>query len=1486
MAVILAVALTGTASAAEVSGHIKEIYNETSGGYTTLQDALPVKNATITVIYNGSVINETRTAADGSYRVTFSDTFPVEVRISYHTYRPVTYTVTASRTLNHTFMPDIAIISSVPEKGRILESMGNRRIIYHDMWDPSSAASDWIMEYVNFAYLDMAMPGTGWGDSWYPYLLRSPANQRNMIAAAFGYPTDTDTDPYGGTGLNLLGGTPGNDTPDTVENTYIASYYALASGGAARENLENMIKYIQYLLGETTFNPVENNQGPVMAAPDWGLYHPDLGVMSVVAERSRIKAWIEGNPGLIPPYDSLRWIDQNFSAWAEDQRADIYRQFENWYTANKNMTGPFIVVVSYNPSPTVDAIIRQAEKEGRAIFNLYQGATNPAVSSLLEELALGVNGKGPLTRRIDAVISLYSWSLNYANLPSGGAVAEFERINIPVIKGVQLYSNSSLTNPLGAQYEWTWQVTIPGFEGVFSPIVVSYTDASWNEVVVQPGVEKIVKLADAWARLRELSNADKKIAVILYSYPPGKDGFTASYLDVFRSLHDLLVKLNETGYRVERIPDVEELYRIVSEFGNKGTWAQPLLERYVSEHRAELQASGQLLDVQKYLEWFSKLPEKLRSEVISKWGTAPGNIMTVNGSIVIPGIMLGNIFVTVQPARGWDEVTDYHNPYLPPHHQYIAFYRWLENVFMANAMIHLGTHGTLEFLPGRMIGLMEDDWPFQLTGIPNIYPYIVSNPGEGMVAKDRSGALIIDHMTPAMVESGLYGKLIEIHDLIHQYENALKVGNSQILPALESQIRSRASEMGFNMSGNFTDALERLHLSLHEIESDIIPLGLHSLGRVLEGEELVEEVLTIASSRSEFLENIRKTIYPSKPAYTEMLKDPLRYSDEIASVKNLARTWIRNIINGTAPAGINGTDLEFINETIRKIRGNTEWQSLLSALGGGFVRPGLAGDPAWCDVLPTGANFYATNPKKMPTKAAWETAKRITDTLLAEYYMKHGKFPELVGMVMWGTELLRTDGVAIAEFMYLLGVKPQWNTNGDVKPEPVLMDASELKITVNGVEIPRPRIDVFVTAVTGNQLWIDLMNAAVKMAAEANDTENYVKRHYSECGSLDRVFGLRGLVLEGTGVSDMTPATSRWNTSAELADVYLSRVSYAWRSTPGGVDIQQNRGTFQYLLGKVNLVTQNLDSTWRLIDTDDYYDWFGGMVLASRHLGGNPDTALVDIRNRNTVTVRTVAEEIELEVRSQLLNPRYMDSLLSSPSGWLEYASRYKNVFGVAVTTGAVSNELWNQLAVNLLSDRFRASRDYEAVATQSMIAWVLEAARRNIWNADKAVLRNLANRYIELAGQYGVVCCHHTCANIVFNNWVVKVSSVNQASLKRFAAALAAATGASVNVPQEGGSENPDHSGSDSNGESAGMTGQRPSGSSGESYSGSSGSAAESQSSATPGETEKGAESGKAYEVSASTQSGSSETQVPLYALLGVVALVFLVGFGYWRGR
>ena len=1478
ISLLLAIAMINTISAAEVNGNVKEIYNETSGTYTNLDNAIPVKNATIKIKYNETIINETKTDKNGHYTIGFNVTPPVKLEISYLNYKKATYTVNGTCTINHTFMPDIAIISSANlDKVKILSQLNNRRIIYTDSFDPKSKANDWILEYVNFAYLDMQMPGTGYGDSWYPHILKSPANKKYMIAAAFGYPTDTDTDPWGSDGLHLLKGHNTNDTPNTIENTYIASYWALATGTTAKENLENMIKYIYFLLNETKYNPTEHGQGPIMSNPDWGLYHPDYGVAGIIPTRDQIKEWIETNPGLLPPYDSLKWIDENYATWASEQRWNLYKKFGEWYKQTRNITRPFIVVVSYSPSKVVDAIIREAEKNGRAIFCLYQGATTPPVSSFLEEVVLGKNNTKPLGRDVNAIISLYSWSLNYPNLPNGGALQELEKMNIPVIKGVQLYSNSSLTNPLGAQYEWTWQVTIPSFEGVFSPIVVSYTNMStWEEVPIEEGVKKIVQIADKWARLRELKNNTKKLAIIIYNYPPGKDGLTASYLDVFQSLHDLLIKLKENGYNVGNIPSKEELYKILIECGNKGSWAKPLLEKYLIEHGPTLKENKQLIDSKTYLNWFNELPLKLREEVIKKWGNPPGEIMTVNGTIVIPGIILGNIFIGVQPSRGWEEIQDYHDPYLPPHHQYIAFYKWIEKIFGANAMIHLGTHGTLEWLPGRMIGLTEEDWPFQLTNLPNIYPYIVSNPGEGLVAKDRSNALIIDHMTPAMVQSGLYGDLIEINDLIHQYQNALKVGNVQILPELEREIKAKASKLGFDMSGDFKKALEELHFKLDEIEDDIIPLGLHSLGKVLSGEELVEEIFTIASSRSDLLENVKRKLYPSITiGYSEMSKSV--YEDEIKNIKKTAKEWIRSIINGTIPDGIDSSNLKFINETVNKIRANREWQNLLDALNGGFVEPGLAGDPAWNDVLPTGVNFYAANPKKMPTKAAWETAKKTVDKLLTDYYKAHGKFPELVGMVMWGTELLRTDGLAIAEFLYLLGVKPEWNPNGDVKPKPVLMDPSELKIVIDGVEMQRPRVDVFVTAVTGHQGWIDLMNRAVELAASASDPLNPVKEHYRECGSLDRVFGLRGLVLEGTGVCDLLPNTSKWKATSELADVYLSRVSYAWKSTATGISIQQNKGTFQYLLKNMDLMTQIIDSTWRLIDTDDYYDWYGGMLLTSRQLGGNPDTSLVDIRNKNTIATRSIKEEIELEIRSQLLNPKYMDSLLSSPSGWMEYASRYKNAFAIAVTSNSISQQLWTQMAENLLTPRFGAPGTYGAFALQSMIGWVLEANRRGIWTpSDSGLVTNLVDRYIGIANQYGVVCCHHTCGNIVFNQWLVSVSSLNSAALQRFSGVFAAATGAEITVPGVGQSKGGTSGSTGQQGATPGYTGSQ-----GQSSSGMGGTVA-----ASAGYTGGGGASagrpGRVFEVSASL-SGGSGSQMPFYALLGVIGIVLLIGAGYF---
>ena len=1483
-----------------IQGTVKEIYNESSGTYTNLDNAIPVNGAKITIKnpVNGSTIATGTTNSQGKYDINFISVLTkFQVEISYSTYKKFTTSVTPTGSpvptavLNHTFLPDIAILGSDGAMGVEVQNLNNRRIIYVNSYQSTTGApnpEDWIMEYVNFAYINMAMPGSGRWDTWYDELLKSPANLNYKISSAFGYPCDTDSDSYGGDGLHLLGGHDTSDTENTLENTYIASYYKLASGTVTQTNLKHMVEYIYYLLGETTINPTENGKGPSMSAPSWGLYHPDYPTKTTpeAPTQKQLKTWIESKPGF-SIYGSLNW-ETEYNEWIPT-RNNIYEEFETWYNKHKSIKSPFIVIVSYTPGgETIDKLIREYECQGRAVFNLFENADTPSASTLLEELVLGKDGTGPMTRGVSAITSLFSWSLNYANISGGGAADELERINLEVIKGIQLISPDSLTNPLGAQYEWTFAVTFPYFEGVYSPIVISYTDENDLEHPIDAGIKKLVSLTNQWAKLKELPNSNKKIAIILYSYPPGKAEIKASYLDVFQSVHDLLVKLKEQGYNVgtDKIPTAEELYTIVAEFGNKGTWAQNLLNQYVQNNLPTLELNKQLVNAATYNEWFNQLPKALQEQVIKKWGSAVGDIMTYNGSLVIPGIMFGNIFITVQPSRGWEEVENYHDAYLPPHHQYIGFYKWLENVYGANAMIHMGTHGTLEWLPGRNVGLQEDDWPFQLANIPNINPYIVSNPGEGMVAKDRAGALIIDHMTPAMVRSGLYGDLIVIHDLVHQYENAKNVGNNQILPALENQIKSKAEELGLTTQQKeqtFSKWLLEIHEKLHEIENDIIPLGLHSLGKVLTGEELIEEVFTISSSMTKITEHMKTVLYPKINLNYHDMEKNISYEDEIEAINKQIKTYIEKIANGEDPEhlGIANpdllADLKYCEEIIQKIRDNQEWKNLLDALNGGFVSPGLAADPSYADVLPTGMNFYASNPKKMPTEAAWETAKKVVDQLLTDYYLKHGKFPETVGMVMWGTELLRTDAITIAEFMYLLGVMPDWDTNGDVKPKPILIPLKDLTITINGKTIQRPRVDVFTTAVTGNEIWINLMNNAVKLAAEApseTTKQNYVKKHFEEHPSLDRVFGLPAMVLEGTGVSDLLPNTSKWNTTDELVNVYTSRVSYAWKSTPNGVNIEQNKNTFQYLLGSADMITQNIDSTWRLLDTDDYYDWYGGMLLASRGLGGNPDDMLVDIRNKNKVVTRTTHEEMELEIRSQLLNTKYMDSLLNTPSGWMEYADKYKNLFAMDVTTNSVSDTMWTQVAQNLLDPRFTATEDYQAFATQSMMGWVIEAARRGVWNADSETLTALEDKYIALVNEYGVSCCHHTCANVEFNKFLVTGSSLSLEQLQQFADAFEGATGKTLGItgtPAEDGGQNTNPN-------------QGSTSTSGNPEPASPGETSTVQAATTEvGETSD-SNSQSAHEITEVSNQSSGQSNMPVVAIIGVILLMCLVGVGYFR--
>ena len=1539
--VVCSLSFCGIASAASINGTVYDAYDNSTGDYVgEYGDAVPVANATVKLKNNNKILSTTTTNKYGNYVFKNLTKGSYTVEISYRTYQSYKKSVTigtTSLTVNHTFVPDMAIISYYGASGvdgqqnkmQALESLSCRvyTIDSYNLNHPEDKGRHWMLKYASFILIDMYTQDCAVSVE---EVANSPANENHMVAYVFGIYTENFLTKVISS-WNFVGGTNENNTYNSLENTYIGSYWqaeVIDDTDVVNENMQNMLDYIFYLLGETDVNPTKEGRTPLLASSSWGIYHPDYGVFGATPTQKEINEWILADPGYNDDgVGGLNWMTNELTAWSEKHNDpnEIFAAFENWYNKSKSkITSSYVIIASYySGGSLVDAMIKTYEAEGRAVFNLFQSSTTPSISELLLELTVGVNGTGPLSRDVIAVNSLYSWSMDYANMEDGGAIDDFAAMNIEIIRAVNDISEYSYVSEYGPQVEWTYAVTIPEFEGVFGAIPVSYLDSNGNEIPVQEGIDKVIELTNGWANLKEKSNAEKKVAIILYNYPPGKSEIGASYLDIFESLHNLLEAMYDEGYDIgmdkKDIPSAEELYTIIAAFGNKGTWAQGLLDSYVEDNYQSLVANNQLVDLAQYIKWFNELPESLQEELVDQWGTGLGDIMVYDDKyIVIPGIVCGNIFITVQPSRGWEEVDeeDYHSSTLSPHQQYVSFYKWIDQVFGADAMIHLGTHGTLEWLPGRSIGLQADDWSFQLSTIPNIYPYIVSNPGEAMVAKERSFALVISHMTPATVSTGLYGDYVELQSYITNYDNAVKTNSTELIKQYKKKIEEIAiEELGLDGPGkgqDFDDWLEDLHLLLDDLQDDIITLGLHTLGEALEGDELIQETITIASSRTEILNNIKELLYPSLKDvdYYTMIYDS-KYDKYNTVIKEKLTYYITALVNGTslddlaAKIGITSAsalykNLQLCVETISYLSTNTEIEAIMTALSGGYVTPGLAGDPSYSDVLPTGTNIYSVDTTKVPSEAAWEAAKEIVDQLLVDYYNEHGKFPETVALVMWGTELLRTEGIGTAEFLYLLGVTPTWSATGNGYVTGVaLMDLSELTITLDdGTVINRPRIDVYATAVTSNADWIELMVTAVSLvnAADESVDVNYVKKHYAEEPSLDRLFGLEGTVLEGTGISDYLPNTDKWEESTsittDLAEIYLSRLSYAWTvDEDGHIIVSYNRDTFEYLLSITDLVTQNIDSTWRFLDSDDYYDWFGGLVLVSQYLGGNPDTSVVDIRNQNKIITRTLAEELEFEVRSMLLNPIYQEALLDSASGWLEYASKYENLFAFDLinkgTNGEnlISDSVWNLLAGNALGLDINA--DYKAAAFQNMVGWLITAVRENLWNADSETLTELANKFIESVVQYGVTCCHHTCANLNFNNFVVMSSSLSSDVLQEYANLIKAATGMTLTVSEtsssETSSENTDSSSGDSDSESF-----NEGYSTADSANGVSTVGEDSSSEDSSGGSQSASSSGSspAYEINQqnSSSNSSSDSSTPFIAIIGVICLLILVGVGYFK--
>ena len=866
----------------------------------------------------------------------------------------------------------------------------------------------------------------------------------------------------------------------------------------------------------------------------------------------------------------------------------------------------------------------------------------------------------------------------------------------------------------------------------------------------------------------------------------------------------------------------------------------------------------------------------------------------------------------------------------------------MEKTAKMNAIVSMGTHGTLEWLPGVNLGAFPGDWTFELTLIPTVYPYIVSNPGEAMVARDRSSALLITHMTPAMVSSELYGNYTTLKNYINYYKEQMSLNVTSNAAEYKEMIIKLAPELGFkNFSSEnetFQNYIDDLHRYLDKMEEDFNTYGLHTLGKVLEGYELAEEVVTIATSQTKIYDQLVEFLYPKLKGlsfYNDLQKD-FKYANEVKYIKEFLMNYSTSLVNGSSAKDLNekfgikeGTELYnstlYCEDVIANIQANNEWNAILLALSGRYVKSGLFADPSYGDSIPTGFDGYASDPTRMPSPAAFESAVKIVDMLLANYYEQHGKWPELTSLILWGTEISRTEGIGVAEFLYLLGCKPVWADNGKVLGVEQI-PLSDLNITLNdGSVVNRPRIDVFASMVTNNKDWITWMLTAVNLAVNAtgeDETNNYVIKHYAENPTLDRLFGLPGNVLEGTGMSNLLPNTADWNISSvnEYAmDIYLSKVSYSWTlDEKGNIVVKNEKENYKYLLEKVDVITQNFDSSWRLFDSDDYYDWFGGLynaasVLKEQAGKDKPDTAFFDIRNKNNYISRTYEEEIDFEIRSKLLNSKYYGILSQTAAGMNSLASNMQNMYGALVLSGGKLNkELGDQLAQRNLEALAGANDATLAPAAQSMAGWQIYMAEQGLWDGDAATVQKLVDAYMKSVIDYGVACCHHTCKNLAWNAKIIQLSSLTPAQKQKFAEILAQATNTDplyqmdedlnkqgsegnkngntgdgndgqqkANQLSNNTSQQSESDGSNSGGQTA--VGEDPS------ASGDAKSAADSQSSQDASSGGDSAGGAKAYELSdksASKSASSTESSMPIFVIIAVIILIAIFLVGYVRNN
>jgi len=1083
-----------------------------------------------------------------------------------------------------------------------------------------------------------------------------------------------------------------------------------------------------------------------------------------------VDRYAPGWKGRLPQEDPLFYPDAAICHPDGPEPFFSAARFLEWQRRNRPGLdkGPVVIlamrstVLSKNMAH-IDSLLRSLESKGIKSCIAYSGGLDfrPAIKQFF-------NPETPGSMKPSLLINATGFSLvgGPAENKAPEAITVLKELDVPCFNLVPLSfqpieqwreSNLGLT-PL----QTALSVAVTELDGSIEPQVYAGTETgSDRSIALETEVRIISGRIERFLRLQEKPPGEKKIAIILFNFPPnlGNAG-TAAYLNVFESLHRLLLEMKDAGYRVD-VPETAERLR----------------ERLLEGNRLVYGTDGNVeahLPVDEYRTLFPAC-----EGIEPFWGEAPGEILNDRNRFHILGCMFGNIFIGQQPGFGYerDPMRLLMARDAAPNHAFAAFYTWIEHCFNADAVLHFGTHGALEFMPGKQVGLSSLCWPKKLIGsLPNFYCYCVNNPSEGAIAKRRGFATLISYLSPPLEHAGLYKGLRKLKDLIAGFRSS---GSDELL--LEIRELAAALELDGSPDGiGPEEYVTRLQSSLYSIEERMIPLGLHIMGEAPAPESVSDHLALLAAhSRPELdglslPELICRHLHYDYPQLVDQMDHDRDAQQKWQQVSAISQEAVRRFTghlspakNGTLPvlrilegslavrlseaneylrreAGIKPAELlrfwQFLNGVLMNLAGNNELKAVLHAFEGKYTPPSPGNDLVRNpEIVPTGRNIHSLDPYSIPSSFAQQAGKSSAEELLLHYREEQGENPESIALILWGTDNLKSDGEGVAQALALMGARVKTDELGKIGDVELLPLA----------ELGRPRIDVVMTisGIFRDLLspQVRLLDKAARMAAAADEPGelNFIRKHV-QCEMLEKGCSFEEASNRvysnapgsyGANVNHLVES-STWEEEGQLADAFVSRKSFA--VTPDG-QWQECPDALRSALRNVKLTFQNIDSfETGISDIDHYYEYLGGVSKTVEHLtGSKPKVMVGDIDGTGKKQrICSLEKMVSLEARTKLLNPKWYEAMLEHGyEGVREIESHLSNTYGWSATSSAVKKWTYDQFNETFLQDGEMLERlaGLNPHATMSMTRRLLEAHSRGFWEADEGTIEKLQELYADL---------------------------------------------------------------------------------------------------------------------------------------------------------